>query len=301
MTDILIIGAGAAGMTAALYASRAGLTSLIFEGEMYGGQIITTPELENYPALPNITGADFGNLLYNQIENLPGVEFCFEPVEGASLSGKVKSVRTPYGIYEGKTVIIANGAKHRRLGVEGEDRFSGRGVSYCGTCDGAFYKGLDTAVVGGGNTAVEEALYLSNLCSKVSLIVSDTKISAQKILVDSAKKRDNIEVLFSCEVRRLYGNKKLEGAVLINTATGEEIDLALPGLFIAIGMAPENQLFSEEIALDSQGYIIAGEDCRTNVEGVFAAGDTRTKPLRQLVCAASDGAVAASLAASYLL
>lgn len=299
ISDMLIIGAGPAGLTAAIYGLRAGLSATVFDRGVYGGQVAQTAEVENYPAVLRISGPDFAQAIYRQAAEL-GADIRMEAVERVELEGARKRVSTPEGMYEGRTVVIANGAKRRLLGCEGEEAFTGRGVSYCATCDGAFFRGRDVAVVGGGNTALEDALYLANLCRRVTLIHRRDSFRGQKLLADAVEKRENIDILFRHEVARIEGEQTVSG-VVVRGADGGQTRLEVAGVFIAIGYEPDNALFAAQLPLDENGYISAGEDCRTSIPGVYAAGDNRAKPLRQIVTAAADGAVAASQAANYIL
>lgn len=297
--DMLIIGAGPAGLTAAIYGLRAGLSAVVFDRGVYGGQVAQTAEVENYPAILRISGPDFAQAIHQQAAEL-GADIRMEAVERVELDGAVKRVFTPEGIYEGRTVVIANGAKRRLLGCEGEEAFTGRGVSYCATCDGAFFRGRDVAVVGGGNTALEDALYLANLCRRVTIIHRRDSFRGQKLLADAVGRHGNIDVLFRHEVVRIEGERAV-GGVVVRGPDGQRRRLEIAGVFIAIGYEPDNALFAARLPLDESGYILAGEDCRTPIPGVYAAGDNRAKPLRQIVTAAADGAVAASQAANHIL
>lgn len=292
--DIIIIGAGPAGMTAALYALRAGKRILIMEESIYGGQVSNTSEVANYPAIEKINGVEFSINLYNQVNAL-GAEFCFEGVLRVEDDGEVKTVVTvEENEYSGKSVIIANGAKRRKLGVTGEDFLTGRGVSYCATCDGSFFKGLDVAVVGGGNTAIEDAIYLAAICKKVYLIHRRDTFRGGQILIDQLKNLKNVEILYNSIVSEISGGEKVNGLLVANINSGEKTALSVSGVFVAIGTIPDNQRFLPHVKLDETGYIIAGEDCATGTSGIYAAGDTRKKQLRQIVTAVSDGAVAAT-------
>ncbi len=295
--DIVIIGAGAAGLTAAIYACRSGLSCIVLEEKMYGGQIVNTGEIENYPGMPGVNGFDFANALHQQAEGL-GAKIQFSPVTAISKSDPWFYVETPNTTWLAKTVIAANGAVHRKLGCEGEEAFQGKGVSYCATCDGAFFKGKDVAVVGGGNTAVEDALYLSKICREVHIIHRRDQFRAHQVSVDQLLAAPNVKVHYQAQVRKITGEMRTEQLV-IESPSGTEV-LPVQGVFVAVGLAPNNQLFASLCNLDETGYFIAGEDCCTSCEGLFAAGDTRIKPLRQLVTAAADGAVAASMAAAYI-
>ena len=297
MTDIIIIGAGTAGLSAAIYALRAGKSVLLMEQLTYGGQIINTPEVENYPGIKSISGFDFAQGLYEQAEAL-GAELKYEQVTGID-DGEVKKVKTSSGEYECKAIILATGAKNRPLGLDKETEFIGSGISYCATCDGAFFKGRVVAVNGGGNTALEDALFLSNYCKKVYLIHRRDEFRGEAKQVDKLKEKENIEFVLNATITELLGEDELSGVRVHDKLSGEDKDIELDGLFIAIGQMPENAAFAPLIELDKGGYIVAGEDCRTNVAGIFAAGDCRTKTVRQLTTAAADGAVAALAACAY--
>ncbi len=296
MFDILIIGAGPAGMSAAIYARRAGLSVAVFEGEMYGGQMILTPEVENYPGIAHISGAELSYSMSEQMKEL-GSEVIDATAEGISAFDGGYRVVAAGKEYLGKTVIIANGAKRRKLCVPGEEKYIGRGVSYCAVCDGMFFKGKTTCVVGGGNTALEDAVYLSRICEKVYLIHRRDTFKAKKILVDKLSEADNIEIIYSANVLEVIGEQRVT-AVKIKTADGESA-LDTAAVFVAIGLEPKNELFAELTELEN-GYIKAGDDTKTSAKGVFAAGDTRTKTLRQIVTAAADGALAATEAEKYI-
>ena len=299
MHDIIIVGAGTAGLSAAIYGLRAGKSVLVLEQASYGGQIINTPEIENYPAIQKISGFEFATNLYNQAKNL-GAEFAFEKVEGIEDKGQFKEVKTKDKSYEGKTVILATGAKNRSLGVEKEEELVGKGISYCATCDGMFYRGKVVAVNGGGNTAVEDATFLSDYVQKVYVIHRRDEFRADKAEVDRLVAKPNVELVLNSTVKRLESDASgLTGVVVVNK-DGEERTLKVDGLFVAIGQAPDNQAFSELVELDGKGYISAGESTLTKTPGIFTAGDCRTKAIRQLATAASDGAVAGLAAVSYI-
>ena len=299
MHDIIIVGAGTAGLSAAIYGLRAGKSVLVLEQASYGGQIINTPEIENYPAIQKISGFEFATNLYNQAKNL-GAEFAFEKVEGIEDKGQFKEVKTKDKSYEGKTVILATGAKNRSLGVEKEEELVGKGISYCATCDGMFYRGKVVAVNGGGNTAVEDATFLSDYVEKVYVIHRRDEFRADKAEVDRLIAKPNVELVLNSTVKTLESDASgLTGLVVVNKE-GEERTLKVDGLFVAIGQAPDNQAFSELVELDGKGYISAGESTLTKTPGIFAAGDCRTKAIRQLATAASDGAVAGLAAVSYI-
>ncbi len=300
MIDVIIIGAGPAGLTAALYAARAGLSVLVLEKNIYGGQVALTNEVENYPAIERITGVEFSMSLYKQVVK-QNVEVRLEEVKRVDFSGDTKKIYTDSDEYESKTVIIANGVKRRRLGCKGEAKFAGRGVSYCATCDGAFFKGKDVAVVGGGNTALEDALFLSNICKSVTVLVRRDKARAERFLFEAAKAKSNIIFKYNTIVTEICGERGSVSHVNVkNNASNEDLKLDAAAIFIAIGLEPSNGIFSEFVEWDEHGYIVADESCLTNVPGIFAAGDTRTKALRQIVTAAADGAVAAKNVVEYL-
>ena len=290
--DVLVLGGGPAGLTAALYAKRAGVSVLVLEKTIYGGQVINTPTVENYPGIPTITGVDLAMALHDQGTGL-GVEVRLEEPTSCRLDTDPKVVTTARGSYEAKTVILANGVKRRQLGCPGEERLAGRGVSYCATCDGAFFAGKVTAIVGGGNTALEDALFLSNHCSAVHLIHRRDSFRGSAILAQAVQKRENIVLHYDTVVEEIRGEDRVSGLALKNVRTGEETSLSVDGVFVAVGLMPDNGPFAGQVELDEAGYIKAGEDCRTSLPGVYAAGDTRTKAVRQIVTAAADGAVAA--------
>ena len=290
--DVLVLGGGPAGLTAALYAKRAGVSVLVLEKTIYGGQVINTPTVENYPGIPTITGVDLAMALHDQVTGL-GVEVRLEEPTSCRLDTDPKVVTTARGSYEAKTVILANGVKRRQLGCPGEERLAGRGVSYCATCDGAFFAGKVTAIVGGGNTALEDALFLSNHCSAVHLIHRRDSFRGSAILAQAVQKRENIVLHYDTVVEEIRGEDRVSGLALKNVRTGEETSLSVDGVFVAVGLMPDNGPFAGQVELDEAGYIKAGEDCRTSLPGVYAAGDTRTKAVRQIVTAAADGAVAA--------
>lgn len=301
MKDVIIIGAGPAGLTAALYAARAGLSVQVFEKNVCGGQVAITDEVENYPAIQKISGADFSLNIYNQVVD-KHVEILFEEVQSVDFSGKAKMVITSSGEHSARSVIIANGVKRRKLGCRGEDEFYGRGVSYCATCDGAFFKGKDVAVVGAGNTALEDALFLANICKSVTLLIRRGKARAEKALLDAATAKSNINLCYSTVVNEIGGNDggSVSFANVFDKAANKEKTLEVAAVFIAIGLEPDNGMFADFVDLDEDGYILADERCNTSVDGIFVAGDTRKKHLRQIVTAASDGAIAADNVSRYL-
>ena len=300
MADVIIIGAGPAGLSAAIYVQRAGKSALVLEAMTYGGQIINTPEVENYPGIQKISGFDFATALYEQAVSL-GAELVFDRAEKIEKKEELLQVTTAGGsVYEAKAVILATGAKNRKLGIEREQELTGRGVSYCATCDGAFYKGKPVAVNGGGNTALEDAMFLSNYCSRVYVIHRREGFRGEPQALEALRAKDNVEFVLNATVTGLLGEPKLTGVEVTDKLTGETRVLEVEGLFVAIGQEPENHGFENVVALDPLGYIFAGEDCTTGTPGVFTAGDCRTKAVRQLTTAASDGAVAALAACSYI-
>lgn len=299
MYDIIIIGAGPAGLTAAIYARRASKTVLVLEALSYGGQIINTPDIENYPAAMHISGYDFATKVYEQAQEL-GAEFVFEKAVGIKDNGDTKEVITDDNTYTAKAIIIATGSENRKLGVENEDKLVGRGISYCATCDGAFYRGKKVAVVGGGNTALEDALYLADLAETVYLIHRRDAFRGDESTVNALKERNNVKFIYNSNVTKLIAEKRLTAIEVTDKNTQEVTTIELNGLFVAVGRIPENQNFAQLIKLDDSGYVSAGEDCITNVPGIYAAGDNRTKSVRQLVTAAADGAVAATEAVRFV-
>lgn len=298
MYDIIIVGAGPAGLSAAIYARRAEKKTLVLEANSYGGQIINTLDIENYPVEPHISGFDFATKLYNQAKDL-GAEIKFEKVVEIINNDNTKEVKTTKDTYEAKSIILATGSENRKLNIEKEDELIGKGISYCATCDGAFYKNKIVAVVGGGNTALEDALYLSDISEKVYLIHRRDSFRADESVVNKLKEKENVEFVYNSNVTKLIGDDKLKSIVITNN-DGTKKELEVSGLFVAIGRIPENQNFSKIINLDESGYIISNEDCTTNIPGIFAAGDNRVKKLRQLVTATSDGAVSATEAIKYI-
>lgn len=298
MYDMIIIGAGPAGLTAAIYARRASKKVLVLEAKTYGGQIINTLDIENYPAERHISGYDFATKLYNQVIDL-GAEVKFEKAIDIKNNEKEKEVITSNHTYKTKTIVLATGADNRKLGLENEDKLLGKGISYCATCDGNFYKDKIVGVVGGGNTALQEALYLSDIAKCVYLIHRRDEFRGINSTVSNLKAKDNIKYVYNSTVTKLIGDKQLESIEVTDKDNNKQI-INLDGLFIAVGRIPENQNFAKLIDLDERGYVKASEDCHTNIPGIFVAGDNRIKNLRQLVTATSDGAVAATEAVKYI-
>ena len=299
MHDIVIIGAGPAGLTAAVYAERAGKNALLIEGDTFGGQITYSPRVENYPGIKSISGNEFADSLLQQAIDL-GAETEFNEVVGLKVCEGGYSVLTSDGSHMARAVIIASGVKHRKLGLEGEDALTGSGVSYCAVCDGAFYKGRPVAVVGGGNTALSDALFLSSYCSKVTVIHRRDKFRGEERLLEYLKQKSNVEFVLNAEVAALMGEDALSGIKIKEKLSGKIIKVEADCLFVAIGQESNNAAFKELVMLDGDGYIIAGEDCKTTQKGIFAAGDCRVKDVRQLTTAAADGAVAALNACKYI-
>lgn len=296
MKDVLIVGAGPAGLTAAIYAARAGMTVTVFDKNMYGGQVALTSEVDNYPAIRERGGVELSTDLYSHATS-QGAEVLFEEIRTVALDGDIKKVITSEKEYEAHTIIFAGGAKRRLLGSPGEEELTGKGVSYCATCDAAFFRGQDVLIAGGGNTALEDALYLSNNCNKVFMVHRRDTFRGEKITQDAVLARENIEIIFNSTVTSINGKQKVE-SVTLQTPEGER-NLSVTGVFVAIGMVPETAIVKEILPLTPDGYVESGENCRTPFAGVFVAGDMRTKPLRQIITAASDGAVAGVAAADY--
>jgi len=299
MYDVAIIGGGPAGLTAAIYTARAGLSTVVFEAVAIGGQIINSVDVANYPAAPHISGYQFAENLKSQAEEM-GAEIKYERVENFHEDfGKV--IKTDKGEYKAQTVIVAAGASHRKLGLPLEEKLTGKGVSYCATCDGGFFKGKTVAVNGGGDTALDDALYLANLAKKVYLIHRRGEFRGSEGTVEKLRKKENVEfVLDSMVVKLLEKEGKLNGVTIANSQTGETKDLVVSGLFIAIGQEPATGSLSGTLYLDKAGYVPSSENCKTEMSGVFVAGDVRRKAVRQLVTAVSDGAVAAEAAIKFM-
>lgn len=297
--DIIIVGAGTAGLTAAIYGQRAGKQVLLLEEGIYGGQIVNSPQIENYPGISQISGFQFAMNLYEQATAL-GARLETGKVVEIIDHGREKIVRTEQVEYSCNAVILATGAKNRKLGLDKEELLTGHGISYCAACDGAFYKEKTVAVAGGGNTALGDADYLANFCKQVYLIHRRDTFRGDTGQVEQLQARNNVTFIMDSVVTELIAGERLEQVQVQNVKTQEEKRLSVDGLFVAIGQIPENQAFAGLIELDSQGYIKAGEDCRTSVEGILAAGDCRTKSVRQLTTAAADGAVAALAACEFI-
>lgn len=295
MRELVIIGAGPAGLTAAIYARRAGIDVLVCEGGMYGGQLVNTESIKNYPSYKSVEGWELARNMYLQAEEC-GAEFLYEDVTGVTEKDGFFTVKTAKGETDCMAVIIANGSKRRRIGCKGSDRFEGLGVSFCASCDGQLYKDKPVAVVGGGDTAFEDALYLSALCTEVHLCAK--KITASEEWQKAVKEKENIIVYEGMYPTEIYGEMRVGGIKISDKET--EKDIPVSAVFTALGQTRDNAIFATVVVVDDSGYIIAGEDCTTDTKGVWAAGDTRVKPLRQIVTAASDGAVAATSASAYI-
>ncbi len=296
MYDIIVVGGGPAGPVAALYAKRANKTALVIEKGSFGGQITYSPKVENIPGFAEVTGNEFAEKLVEQVLSQEADVECAEVL--SITDGKVKTVHTDSGDFEGKAVIIATGAKHRLLGLKNEENLVGNGISFCAVCDGAFYEGKTVAVIGGGNSALQEAILLSDLAKKVIVIQNLDFLTGEAKLQEKLKQKANVEIVLGTVVESLIGEEELEGIVIKN-ANGETSKLSLDGMFVAIGLIPQNEIVADLVDIDERGYIIAGEDCKTSREGFFVAGDCRTKSIRQVATASGDGAVAAIAACEY--
>lgn len=297
--DVVIIGSGPAGLAAAIYAERARLDTIVIEKTgMSGGQVLTTSEVDNYPGLPGIGGFDLGMKMREHADQL-GAHFIDDELLSITDEGKAKTVVCENGSYQAKTVIIATGASHRKLGAPGEEELAGMGVSYCATCDGAFFRNKVTAVIGGGDVAIEDAIFLSRLCKKVYVIHRRDQLRGAKSLQDKLFSLENVEMVWDSVVERIKGKDQTEALDVKNVKTDEVSELKVDGVFVAVGISPNSQPFEGLVEMD-HGYIKAGEDCQTSVAGIYAAGDVRTKPLRQIITAAADGANAITSVERYL-
>ncbi len=298
--DVIIIGAGAAGMTAALYAIRSGKNVTLFEGEAVGGQIANSPKVENFPTIPEISGAELSDRMFDQISER-GADIEYDKVISVKKRDDgIFEVKTDYDEFLAKAVIAATGVKHKHINVPGEKELSGRGVYYCALCDGNFYAGRETAVIGDGNTAMQYAVLLSNICSKVYVLTWTNKFFGDKALEKAMLARENVIHMPETSVTAFEGNDKLENIVYTDKISGETKKLAVPAVFVAIGQVPDNGIFSSLAELDKNGYFVSGEEACTKTEGFFVAGDCRAKKIRQLTTAVADGAVAAVNACSYI-
>ncbi len=300
--DLIIIGSGPAGLAAAVYAQRAKLDTLVVEKAMVsGGQVLTTYEVDNYPGLPGIGGYDLGIKFREHADRL-GARFVEDEVLNIQDGGKgaIKGVVCQGNTYEARSLILATGAVHRKLGVPGEEELAGAGVSYCATCDGAFFRNKVTAVIGGGDVAVEDAIFLARMCSKVYLIHRRNELRAAKSLQENLLSLDNVEVIWDTVADSINGDGMVKSLSLTNVKNGQKRELDVQGVFIAVGITPESRAFEGSVEMD-HGYIRAGEDTVTSAPGIFAAGDVRTKPLRQIITAAADGANAITSVERYLV
>lgn len=297
----IIVGSGPAGMTAAIYAQRAKLSALVIEKDFVsGGQMVKTSEVDNYPGLPGMGGYEIGETFRAHAEKL-GAIFVRENVKKIELEGYRKRVITNKGEYLAETVILATGARHRMLGIPGEEELQGMGVSYCATCDGAFFKDKVAVVVGGGDVAVEDTIFLSRICRQVYLVHRRSELRAAKFLQEKVRNLENVKILWDTVLEEIEGKEQVESVRLKNVHTGETASLCADGVFIAVGMIPNTDNFKELVEISPEGYIQAGEDCITSVPGIYAAGDIRTKKLRQIITAAADGANAVESVQRYLL
>lgn len=295
MFDIIIVGAGPAGLTSALYALRAKKKVLILEAKIYGGQIVNAAKIENYPGIKEISGFDFADILYNQVLSLGG-NFKFETVISID---KDLNVVTNKNSYYAKAIILATGTQNRKLNIENEDKFIGKGVSYCAICDGNFFKGKNIALVGGGNTAIEDAIYLSDIVNHIYLIHRRSSFRAEKQYLDELKRKNNVELILDSKIEKINGKEFLESIDIINE-NGIVTNKIVDGLFIAVGCEPKNQIFKNLIDINEQGYIISNDGVHTSVPHIYVAGDAREKNLRQLTTAVGDGAMAATTAIKEL-
>ena len=301
MRDVIIIGSGPAGMGAAIYGKRAGLDTLVLEGSgMSGGQVTQTYEVDNYLGLPGVNGFDMAMTFQAHMEKL-GAEFEMGFVTKIEKKGNYFEVVTEEKTYETKTVILATGASHNKLMVPGEDELAGMGVSYCATCDGAFFRGRTTMVVGGGDVAIEDAIFLARGCEKVYLVHRRDELRGAKILQDGLMALPNVEIIWDSVVESIEGEEQVEQVKLLNKKTGERLEVKVDGIFIAVGIHPNTESFAGLVEMDTNGYIVAGENCETSVQGIFVAGDTRTKELRQIITAVADGANAVNSVQKYLI
>lgn len=301
MHDVIIIGAGPAGLSAAIYATRAKLDAVVLDRNFVsGGQINDTYEIDNYPGIPGISGMELAEKMSKHAAEL-GAVIEYGDVQSLDLTGRVKKVVTDEKTYEARTVIIASGARHSTLGAPGEESLTGTGVSYCATCDGAFYRNKETAVVGGGNVAVEDAIFLARGCSKVYVIHRRDELRAARVLQENLLSLPNVEMVWNSVVKSINGEGKVDSVTVTNVRDQSERTIPVSGVFIAVGIVPQSEYLRNDVALDEKGYIIADETGRTSVPGVFAAGDVRTKQLRQVVTAVADGANAVTSVQAYLL
>ena len=297
MYDIIVIGGGPAGLTAAIYARRANKSVLVIEKGSFGGQITFSPKVENIPGFSEVTGNEFAEKLVEQALGLDAEVECAEVLE--IKQGDVKTVVTDSGEFEAKTVIVATGAKHRMLGLPREEEFVGEGISFCAVCDGAFYAGRDVAVIGGGNSALQEAILLADLANKVYVVQNLDFLTGEQKLQEKLSAKENVEIILGHTVKGIIGDTTLTGITIADSNDNEK-QLDIDGMFVAIGLIPQNEAFDGVINLDERGYVTSDENCLTNADGIFVAGDCRSKKIRQVATAAADGAVAALAACDYL-
>lgn len=298
MWDVIVIGGGPAGLTAALYAARGGLKTLVLEGGTPGGQMGTTPEIENYPGTGTVSGFELAMKMMEQAQQA-GAEMMFEQAEELETAGPVKRVRTATQELEARALILATGASRRKLGIPGEEEFAGRGVSYCAVCDGNFFRGKEVAVIGGGNTALEDAEYLATLCQKVYLIHRREEFRGGEVLAKRVRSKENVELVLSSVAEEVLGTQAVEGLRVRHVVSGDVRELKVSGVFVAVGTLPNSALAEGKLPLAQGGAVAYGAGCRTEVEGVFVAGDVADTPLRQIVTACADGALAAASAMEY--
>ncbi len=297
MYDIIVIGGGPAGLTAAIYARRANKSVLVIEKGSFGGQITFSPKVENIPGFSEVTGNEFAEKIVEQALNLDAEVECAEVL--SVTDGDIKTVHTDSGDFEGKSVIIATGAKHRMLGLDREQDFVGEGISFCAVCDGAFYTGQTVAVIGGGNSALQEAILLADLAQKVYVVQNLDFLTGEQKLQEKLLAKDNVEIILGHTVKAVLGDTQLKGITIADT-NGNEKSLDIDGMFVAIGLIPQNEMVEGIIKLDDYGYVVSDENCKTDKDGIFVAGDCRTKRIRQVATAAADGAVAALAACDYV-
>jgi thioredoxin reductase (NADPH) len=297
--DLVIIGSGPAGIAAAIYANRAMLNFILLEKTFPGGQIVETHEIDNYPGISSISGIDLGMKLFEHAQSL-GVELQTEEVVELDLSEEIKKVITTNRIYLTKTIILATGAHAKTLGIPGETRFSGSGVSYCAVCDGSFYRGKTVVVIGGGDVAAKDAIYLSRLCKKVFVVHRRHELRAVKVLQTKMFEASNVEIIWDSIVTEINGDEAVQSVTVQNKQTGEQTNLPVDGVFIAVGIDPSTKLVRGKVDMDDRGFILTDEECETSVKGVFAAGDLRRKALRQVVTSVADGAIAEFACEKYL-
>lgn len=299
MKDIIVVGGGCAGLTAAVYGARTGKEVLVIEGGVLGGQISYSPRVENYPSIAMMAGADFSEKLYEQAL-AQGAKLEFDQVTGISRKDKHYLVTTQTTTYETKAIILATGVNHRMLDIDGEKEMAGKGVSYCATCDGAFYRNLKVLIVGGGNTALLGVEYLSSICENVTLVHRRHGFRGEEALLKRIREKANVKIMTPYVVEKILGEDTVKGAVIKNKETAEEVTIDVDGIFVLAGQIPHNEIVKDLVKLDEEGYVEAGEDCRTSQPGIFVAGDNRKKEVRQLTTAAADGTVAALNAAAYI-